>query len=63
MIIDGDFPDSDPVVVTSSQNWFTSAEIKNDENTLIVCDATIANFYLQKFAARYRRAKEVDTNI
>ncbi len=56
MIIDANYPDYDPVVITGSQNWSTSAETKNDENTLIIHDAEIANLYLQEFAARYHAA-------
>ena len=45
-----------PYVVTGSHNWSSSAENINDENTLIIQDAQIANFYLQEFAARYYEA-------
>ncbi len=40
---------SDPLVFTGSHNWSSSAETKNDENTLIIHDATIANIYYQSF--------------
>ncbi len=43
----------DPVTLTGSHNWSTSAETQNNENTLIVHDADIANQYLQEFSARY----------
>lgn len=56
MIIDGEHPDSDPIVITGSQNWIDSAEEVNDENTLIIHDAKIANLYLQEFMARYKEA-------
>lgn len=39
--------------LTGSHNWSNSAENSNDENTLIVQDARVANLYLQEFAARY----------
>ena len=45
-----------PYVITGSHNWSSSAENSNDENTLIIQDAQIANFYLQEFAARYYEA-------
>lgn len=55
MIIDVDQA-SDPVIVTGSANWSTSAMTSNDENLLILHDATIANQYLQEFAERYHAA-------
>ncbi len=52
-IIDGADPTSDPIVVTGSHNWSNSAETRNDENTLIIHDATIANLFIQEFEARW----------
>lgn len=52
-IIDANTPNSDPQVVTGSHNWSQGAEDNNDENTLIIHDAEIANWYLQEFSARY----------
>jgi phosphatidylserine/phosphatidylglycerophosphate/cardiolipin synthase-like enzyme len=43
-----------PQVVTGSHNWTYGANAINDENTLIIHSAAIANLYLQEFAARYR---------
>lgn len=40
---------SDPLVVTGSHNWSNSAETRNDENTLIVHDAVVANQFKQAF--------------
>jgi len=40
---------SDPTVLTGSHNWTSSADTKNDENTLIIHDATTANIYYQSF--------------
>ncbi len=57
LIADGDGSCDDPVVVTGSHNWSTNAETINDENTLIIHDADIANQYLQEFAARYYTAE------
>lgn len=48
-IIDAIDPDSDPMVVTGSHNWSNSAENINDENTVIVHDARVANLYFQEF--------------
>lgn len=55
-IVDAGSPSSDPMVITGSHNWTTAAEERNDENTLIIHDATIANLYLQEFALRWCEA-------
>jgi phosphatidylserine/phosphatidylglycerophosphate/cardiolipin synthase-like enzyme/DNA/RNA endonuclease YhcR with UshA esterase domain len=52
-IIDEADPTSDPIVITGSHNWSSSAETSNDENTLIIHDATIANIFAQEFNARW----------
>ncbi len=52
-LMDADQPTARPVTVTGSHNWSSSAETANNENTLIVHDARVANLYLQEFAARY----------
>ncbi|MBN1540547.1 T9SS type A sorting domain-containing protein, partial [candidate division KSB1 bacterium] len=56
LLIDADRQNMDPIVVTGSHNWSFSAENSNDENTLIIHDARIANLYLQEFAKRYTEA-------
>jgi phosphatidylserine/phosphatidylglycerophosphate/cardiolipin synthase-like enzyme len=48
-------------VLTGSHNWSGSAETRNDENTVVVKDNTIANFYLQEFTARYYEASGTDS--
>ncbi len=55
-VIDATDTTSDPIVVTGSHNWSASAETRNDENTLIFHDATIANIFLQEFEARWCEA-------
>ncbi len=55
-IVDAEPLGYSPYVITGSHNWSSSAENRNDENTLIIQDAQIANFYLQEFAARYYEA-------
>jgi hypothetical protein len=60
-IIDAEPSGFIPYVITGSHNWSSSAENSNDENTLIIQDAQIANFYLQEFAARYYEASGVDS--
>jgi PLD-like domain/Secretion system C-terminal sorting domain len=53
LIVDAHCPQSDPMVLTGSHNWTSSANSRNDENTLIIHDSTIANIYYQEFSARY----------
>ncbi len=43
-----------PMVLTGSHNWTFSAETENDENTVIVHNDTIANYYLQAFANDFK---------
>ncbi|HHH50557.1 MAG TPA: T9SS type A sorting domain-containing protein, partial [Saprospiraceae bacterium] len=57
-IIDASNSSSDPMVITGSHNWSSSAENRNDENTLIIHDANVANLFIQEFEARW---KEVGT--
>ncbi len=52
-IIDANFVASDPQVITGSHNWSNSANDRNDENTLIIHNAEIANQYFQQFAFRF----------
>ena len=49
LIVDPSDVCSDPQVLTGSHNWSISANTKNDENTVIVHDATAANIYYQAF--------------
>ncbi|NOU48381.1 MAG: T9SS type A sorting domain-containing protein [Bacteroidales bacterium] len=53
MIVDQDAAASDPFVFTGCHNWSASADSYNDENTVIVHDATIANIYYQNFVKRF----------
>lgn len=62
MVVDNFNSASDPLVLTGSHNWSTSAETKNDENTLIVHDANIANQYYQAFANVYQAAGGIIIN-
>ncbi len=48
-IIDPSNPSSDPQVVTGSHNWSSTANYYNDENTVIVHNAVVANMYYQEF--------------
>ncbi len=59
-IIDHSAPDSNPTVVTGSHNWSSSAEMVNDENTVIVHNASIANQYYQEW---YKRWTELTVGI
>ncbi len=44
---------SDALVLTGSHNWSTSANLKNDENTVVIHDRDIANQYYQEFIKRF----------
>lgn len=57
LIVDAGNSASDPQVLTGSHNWTNAAEDNNDENTLIIHDATIANLYLQEFTKRWCEVK------
>jgi len=61
LVADVNRPQSDPTVVSGSHNWSYSAETINDENTLIIHDAGLANQYLQEFAARYHESGGSDS--
>jgi len=52
-IIDQGVAGADPMVFTGSHNWSSSAESKNDENTVFVHNQEVANQYYQEFMARY----------
>ncbi len=53
MIVDQNATTSDPLVFTGSHNWSAAADNENDENSIIVHDATIANIYYQNFVKRF----------
>ena len=53
LIVDPSDKCSDPLVLTGSHNWTTSANTKNDENTIIIHNDTIANMYYQSFHANF----------
>lgn len=63
MVVDNFNSTSDPLVLVGSHNWSTSAETKNDENTLIVHDANVANQYFQAFASMYQIAGGTLSNL
>lgn len=47
MVVDHSQGQSQSRVLTGSHNWSTSAETRNDENTVVVHDTNIANQYFQ----------------
>jgi len=49
MIVDHSDSGSEPLVLTGSHNWSNSANNSNDENTLIIYSAEIANLFYQDF--------------
>ena len=52
-IVDADAPASDPVVITGSHNWTNKAETTNDENTLLLFDADLADQFRQEYESRW----------
>jgi len=60
MFVDQSNTSSDPLVFTGSHNWSNSADGENDENTLIIHDATIANVYYQEFVERFSLGVLID---
>lgn len=54
---------SDPLVLTGSHNWSSAAETKNDENTVVVHDASIANQYFQEFTMRWNEKNLISAGI
>jgi phosphatidylserine/phosphatidylglycerophosphate/cardiolipin synthase-like enzyme len=53
LVVDQSNAGSDPLVLLGSHNWSNAAENTNDENTLIIHNQEIANWYYQEFHARY----------
>lgn len=43
----------DAMIVTGSHNWSNAANSVNDENTIIIHDASVANVFRQEFEARW----------
>ena len=62
MIVDQSAPGSQPLVLTGSHNWSASANDKNDENTLILYNAELANIYYQEFVARFNAGVPLAVN-
>ena len=62
-IIDHAQQSQDPMVITGSHNWSSSAENFNDENTVMVHDARVANLYFQEFTERWNELNvSIDKN-
>lgn len=53
MLIDPLNPSSDPQVFTGSFNWTAAGQYSNDENAIVVHDATIANQYYQSLCKNF----------
>jgi phosphatidylserine/phosphatidylglycerophosphate/cardiolipin synthase-like enzyme len=53
MLIDPLTPSSDPQVFTGSYNWTSAGNATNDENSVIIHDATITNEYYQSFCHNF----------
>ncbi len=52
-VVDRAATTSDPIVITGSHNWSFNAETNNDENTLIIHSASVADQYYQEWNARW----------
>ena len=57
LIVDQDVAESDPLVLTGSHNWSSSAQLRNDENTLVIHDQGAANAYYEEFVSRFSAGK------
>jgi hypothetical protein len=49
LIVDQSVSSADPLVLTGSHNWSSSANLRNDENTLVIHDPLVANQFYQEF--------------
>jgi len=56
MVVDQSNTASDPLVWTGSHNWSASGNNDNDENSIVIHDATIANLYHQNFVQLIKSA-------
>jgi len=45
---------SDPILLVGCHNWSNAANNKNDENTLVIHSAALANIYYQAFSQRFK---------
>ncbi len=54
LIVDANCPQSDPLLWTGSHNWSSSANSRNDENSLVIHDSTTVNIYYQEYMQRYK---------
>jgi len=52
-VIDYGAGSANPLLITGSHNWTASAGSIHDENTLLIYDAEVANWYQQEFWARF----------
>ena len=54
LIVDANDAANDPLLWVGSHNWSSAADTKNDENTLVVHDANVANQYYQEYIKRLK---------
>lgn len=59
LIVDQAHADADPLVLTGCHNWSSSADTRNDENTLIIHNQEIANIYYQEFVERFKQGEVI----
>jgi phosphatidylserine/phosphatidylglycerophosphate/cardiolipin synthase-like enzyme len=59
-IIDGEYDQSNPILVSGSHNWTFTAETSNDENTMIFYDAPLTQLFKRAFSAQWA---QLTTNV
>lgn len=62
-IVDHAVDGSDPLVIVGSHNWSFNAETHNDENTLIIHSASIADQFHQEWQARWTTAVAIAEQV
>jgi phosphatidylserine/phosphatidylglycerophosphate/cardiolipin synthase-like enzyme len=54
---------SDPIVLTGSHNWSNNANTRNDENTIIVHDGLVADWYRRAFTGLTNPQSTIPTKL
>lgn len=62
-LVDYASPQSNPLTITGSHNWSASANDRNDENTLIIDDADLANQFYQEWHSRFTESGGLITQL
>lgn len=59
LYVDHSNPSSDPQLLTGSHNWSSSANNRNDENTIIVHDHDVVNQFHQAFVWMFNESADI----